>query len=620
MTTTTRTPATGKKPPAAKHGRTGKPPRRAAKPAREQRKELGTALLSDADRARLISRAAEGHLVAALWARFRLRTDDNRRRGALSRATGRRVANLTPTGIAGAGGGRSRVSVRPVEYRATTAQVAGLWPWCVGAGAPILGTPLGPHLETGEPVCYDAMNWFARGKFITAPSTFVLALNGFGKSSLVRRLVTGAMAQGTMPLILADVKPDYRRLIEACGGQVIDLGYGHGCWNPLDPGVMGAAIARLTQAGHTAEADRMRLALRARQTNVLAGLIELVRGAGVADYEETLIATAMTLLSTPIAHGGKGFDLEHPPILSDLVAVLETGGDELMLDAVAEGPEDYRAAILPLMRSLRALTRGPYGALFDGQTSVPIDIDSVGIAVDISHLPDDRKLRAAVMLTTWNSGFASIEASHALTAAGLARQRYFQVVMDELWLVLGMGEFMVARVDELTRLQRSIATELILISHSFRDLVSLKGEAAARALGFLERARVKIFGALTAEEVAGLSRISKLTEAEAAMVTGWSAPQALTGEAIRRPPQPGEITEDDDSAGEFDTAAPADHATAIAPGTGNFLIKYTEDASPGIPFHLILTDADRTSKIHDTSEKFSEFGTHTHPIEPAGRP
>ncbi|WP_342216982.1 hypothetical protein [Nocardia brasiliensis] len=543
-----------------------------------------------------------------------MRTDDNRRRGALARATGRRVANLTPTGIAGPGGGRSRVGTRLVEYRATTAQVAGLWPWCVGAGAPILGTPLGPHLETGEPVCYDAMNWFARGKFITAPSTFVLALNGFGKSSLVRRLVTGAMAQGVMPLVLADVKPDYRRLIEQCGGQVIDLGYGHGTWNPLDPGVMAAAIGRLEQAGHTAEADRMRLALRARQTNVLAGLIELVRGSAVADYEETLIATALTILNSPAAEGGGGFDLTHPPILSDLVGVLEAGGDELMLDAVAEDPKEYRGAILSLMRSLRALTRGPYGALFDGQTSVPIDIDSVGIAVDISHLPDDRKLRAAVMLTTWNSGFASIEASNALTAAGLQPQRYFQVVMDELWLVLGMGEFMVARVDELTRLQRGIATELILISHSFRDLVSLQGQAAARALGFLERARVKIFGALTAEEVAGLSRISKLTEAEAAMVTGWSAPQALISEAIPRPAKSSESIEDDGlDAGDFESSDPADPATTIAPGTGNFLLKYTEDASPGIPFHLLLTKADRDSGIHDTSEKFKSF------TESAGR-
>lgn len=188
--TTTRTPPAGRTPAGGPTRKTGK--RGKAKTA-AQRQELGTALLSDAERARLISRAAEGRLMSALWARFRLRTDDNRRRGALARATGRRVANLTPTGIAGPGGGRSRVGVRLVEYRATTAQVAGLWPWCVGAGAPILGTPLGPHLETGEPVCYDAMNWFARGKFITAPSTFVLALNGTGKSSLVRRLVTGAM-------------------------------------------------------------------------------------------------------------------------------------------------------------------------------------------------------------------------------------------------------------------------------------------------------------------------------------------------------------------------------------------------------------------------------------------
>ncbi|MEV0766517.1 hypothetical protein [Nocardia sp. NPDC050435] len=572
---------------------------------------FGTALLTEAERERLAATAAAGGPLAAAWARFRLRTDDNRRRVAGLRATGAtaatvaRAVQVSPTGVTGPGGGRSRVIAVPPEYRGTTSQVAGLWPWCVGAGAPILGTPLGPHLETGEPVCFDPLNWFARGKFITAPSLFVLALNGFGKSSLVRRLVLGGIAQGVTPLILADVKPDYRDLIGRCGGQVIDLGYGHGRWNPLDPGVMGAAIARLEDAGHTEEAARMRIALRARQTNILGGLIELVRGQRIADYEETLVATALRVLDERAVDG---FVQDQAPILSDLAAVLDAGTEDLMLDAVAATEADYRAAVIPLLRSLRALTRGPYGALFDGQTTTRIDIDSVGVCVDVSHLPDDRKLRAAVMLVTWNSGFASIEAANALAAVGLERQRNFQVVMDELWQVLGLGEFMVDRVDELTRLQRVIGAALILISHSIRDLKSLHGAAADRAIGFLERARVKILGALPEEELAALARVVKLTAAEATMVTGWSAPQALTGEPIRRP-----RLEDEDA----EAAPPA--SAAVAPGTGHFLLKYTENATPGIPFLLLLTATDRASGIHETSSKFSEFGTRRHTAAASGR-
>ena len=72
------------------------------------------------------------------------------------------------------------------QYRATTVQAAGLWPWAVGAGAPMVGTPIGAHLSTGRAVCMDLLNWFVSG-FITAPVGFVLALNGYGKSHVRAR-------------------------------------------------------------------------------------------------------------------------------------------------------------------------------------------------------------------------------------------------------------------------------------------------------------------------------------------------------------------------------------------------------------------------------------------------
>lgn len=558
-----------------------------AKAKADKRKQSGPPLLDDATRARLEAIAREQNGLRAGWAQFRIRTDDIRRRNYAARAEAvvedgfdRSTAQLTDRGYAGAGGGRMNVVGRPVEYRATTAQVAGLWPWSVGAGAPLIGTPLGSHLHTGAPVCFDPMNWFLRGSFITAPSLFVLGLNGFGKSSLVRRIVLGGIAQGITPLILADVKPDYRKMVELVGGQVIDLGYGHGKLNPLAAGVLGSVVPRLD--GFPALQLQVLQDLRARQVTLIAGLVELVRGARVRDYEETLISTALRILYQP----GSGFTPEQPPIMENLLEVIVAGGDELQLDAGADDPAEYQNAIKGLRRSLRALTQGPFGAIFNGQTSVPIDTGAVAVCIDVSHIPTgDKKLKAAVMLACWADGFASVEAAHVLADAGLGPQRYFQVVMDELWQVLGLGDFMVDRVDELTRLQRAIATALIMISHTIKDLQALGSEAAiAKALGFLERARAKIFGALPAEEVKRLDSTVPFTSAEEEMVTGWSAPQALTGEALK----PGQ-------------------QRPSPPGTGKFLLKIGEDRRPGIPFHMEFTLSEKESGIHDTNQRFSEF-------------
>ncbi|WP_433733605.1 hypothetical protein ACQP0C_15565 [Nocardia sp. CA-129566] len=560
---------------------------RRAKARADKRKQSGPPLLDDVTRAKLEQISREGTGLRAAFATFRVRTDDIRRRNYAARAEqvfedgfDRSTAQLTDRGYLGPGGGRMNVVGRPVEYRATTAQVAGLWPWSVGAGAPLIGTPLGSHLHTGAPVCFDPMNWFLRGSFITAPSLFVLGLNGFGKSSLVRRIVLGGIAQGITPLILADVKPDYRKLVELVGGQVIDLGYGHGKLNPLAAGVLGSVVPMLDEL--PALQLQVLQDLRARQVTLIAGLVELVRGARVRDYEETLIATALRILYRP----GSGYTPDRPPIMENLLEVIVSGGEELQLDAGADDPNEYQVAIKGLRRSLRALTQGPFGAIFNGQTSVPIDTSAVAVCIDVSHIPTgDKKLKAAVMLACWADGFASVEAAHVLADANLGPQRYFQVVMDELWQVLGLGDFMVDRVDELTRLQRTIATALIMISHTIKDLQALGSEAAiAKALGFLERARAKIFGALPGEEIKRLDSVVPFTSAEEEMVTGWSAPQALTGEALK----PGQ-------------------QRPSPPGTGKFLLKIGEDRRPGIPFHMEFTLSEKESGIHETNQRFSEF-------------
>lgn len=518
-------------------------------------------------------------------ARLALSIDDHRRVTAARRAEdiardgfSRSLAQLSDRGYRGLGGGRATVVASTPEWRATTVQVAGLWPFTVGASAPTVGVPVGTHYITGAPVNFDPMSWFLRG-FITAPIAFVLALNGFGKSSLIRRMVTGAVAAGETVLCMGDTKPDYRDLVTRLGGQVVDVGYGHGTINPLDVGALGAVVTRLTDAD-----QRRQVAARveAGQVNIVAGLIELVRGSRVADYEEVLLAAGLRELYSP----GSEFN-EHPPLLSHLLEVISDGGEQLRQFVEEDDEAGYRASTKSLRRSLRALVEGPFGAIFNGPTTTRLDLASPAVCVDVSRIPEgDTKLLAAVLMVCWSEGFGAVAAAHALADAGLAPPRTFEVVMDEIWRVLGVGEFMVDRVDALTRLNRTLGTGLIMCSHTIKDLAAFDSPAAqAKALGFFERARAKLIGPVGPEEINRIRQAIGITDTEKLLVTSWAAP---------RPPS------DDD-------LDPSRRETP--PGTGCFLLKTGEANEPGIPFRMVFTPTERAADVHNTNRRFDNLPT-----------
>ncbi|MGN2636491.1 hypothetical protein ACTD5D_09920 [Nocardia takedensis] len=520
--------------------------------------------------------------IRAWWARLAISSDDHRRATAARRSDTsgvgdgfqRSSAELTDRGYRGPGGGRAAVVPSTPEWRATTVQVAGLWPWAVGASAPTVGTPVGHHYITGQPVHFDPMAWFLKG-FITAPIAFVLALNGFGKSSLIRRMVTGAVAAGETVLCMGDTKPDYRDLVLRLGGQVVDVGYGHGTLNPLDVGALGSIVGRLTDPD-----QRRQVAARveAGQVNIIAGLIELVRGSRVADYEEVLIAAGLRELYSP----ARGFTHDRAPLIEDLLEVISTGGEQMMRFAEEDDEPSYRASTKTLRRSLRALVEGPFGAIFNGPTTTRLDLDSPAVCVDVSRIPEgDTKLLAAVLMVCWSEGFGAVAAAHALADAGLAPARTFEVVMDEIWRVLGVGEFMVDRVDALTRLNRTLGTGLIMCSHTIKDLAAFDSAAAqAKALGFFERARARIIGPVGPEEIDRIRAAVGITETEKLLVTSWAAP---------RPP-----TDDD-----LDPSR-----REIPPGTGCFLLKTGEAAEPGVGFRMTFTPSERASQVHNTNRRF----------------
>jgi hypothetical protein len=471
-------------------------------------------------------------------------------------------------GSPGVGGGRVAALDPPTMWRATTVQACGLWPFAAGSGAPMVGVPLGQHLATGATVCGDPLNWFTRARYISNPSLFMLGMPGLGKSTLINRMLIGLSAQGVVPLVLGDLKPDYADTVRALGGQVISIGRGVGGLNVLDPGAMGAAALKIGgQAGETLVAEA-----HGRVLNMVAALLTIVRGQAISDHEQSVLSACLRHLRERTAPG-QAFHL------TDLLRVLDEGPPQIRQVTLDRGQESrYRDAVDPLHRSLLGILDGPLGGTFASPTSTHIDPNATAVCIDISRIGEaDGQLTAAAMLAAWSDGLGTVAASHALADAGLAPRRWFFTVLDELWRPMRAASGIVDRIDALTRLNRSLGLADAKITHTLKDAEALGSEAdKAKARGFVERAGMVAVAGLPKAEMQELGKVVGLSRREIDLVSSWSSPPGWA--------QNGEHEE--------------------PPGRGRFLIKV--GGRPGIPIRVTITDTE--SHLHDTNTRWVSNG------------
>jgi hypothetical protein len=500
---------------------------------------------------------------------------DRRLAGAESAAAGPEpaTARVPPAwGWKMAYAGRAAHVAGAPEYQATTSQACGLFPFVAGGGTPTSGTPVGRHQLWGEVVCLDPLAWLRAG-LITNPGMFVLGQPGTGKSTLVKRLVTGAVATGAVALVLGDTKPDYAMLTEHLDGQVIRIGRGMDRINPLDAGPLGQALRRMSGP----DADMLRWEVRSRRLSLLMALCTLVREGRLANGEEVLLGRAIDLLDERL--GGT-----REPTVGDVLAVIEQGPDTLRAAARASTPARYQDRAAGLIFTLDLLCTGSLAGVFDGPTSRPIDLTAPAVSVDISRVgAAGDKLLTAAMLCTWAYGFGVADAAAALAGPGAGRRRSYLAVMDELWRALRGAPGLVEYADSLTRLNRAKGMASIMITHSLADLDALATEEdRAKARGFMDRSAITVLAGLPPRELARVNEITPLTGPESALVASWSAPESY---------QPG----------------------ARHPGRGKYLIKTGQRL--GIPVQLSLVGPE--PELYDTDQAVREGSPHGYADDPA---
>ncbi|NEK96586.1 ATP/GTP-binding protein [Modestobacter muralis] len=466
-----------------------------------------------------------------------------------------------PRGWVGRGRGPAGYVQAADEWRGTTVQVCGLWPFAAGTGSPMVGVPIGRNMVSGSTLCCDPVSWFQRGNLISQPSMFVLGRPGLGKSTIVRRMALGLAGYGVQPMVLGDLRPDYVDLIEALGGQVLRLGPGRGSLNVLDSSEAKAAAARLTGGARgalLADAHEVR-------ATMVSSLVTILRKSPPSDREESILDRALAVLDE--RHDGT-------PVLADLLQVIRDAPADVRMVAIDHGNDDrYRELTEGLEASLAGMTHGGrFGGIFTRQTTAPMRRDRP-VVFDVSSIDDGQMdLQAAALLASWSTGFGAINVSNRLADAGLEPRRHYFVVLDELWRALRAGRGLVDRVDTLTRLNRKWGVGQAMISHTMSDLLALPSpEDRMKARGLVERSGMVVCGGLPAAEMEMLRSAVSVSRAEEEMLTSWTDPPAWD-------PDGGHESE--------------------PPGRGKFLVKV--GGRPGIPVQVKLTSVEAT--MNDTNK------------------
>lgn len=461
-------------------------------------------------------------------------------------------------GYAIPGGGAAHLFESPREWRGSTRQICGLWPFAAGSSTPFSGAPMGIDIDTNAPVGCDPIAWFVDG-IINNPSAFVLGLPGYGKSTFVRHMLLGMNGRGIIPLIPGDLKPDYVDEITSMGGQVIQLAPGRGHLNILDPGELSSIADSLPPKTR----ERLMVDAHSRKLQMLSALISILRKGHITPHEETILDAALTILEEH--HEGV-------PVVQDLLDVIVSRPQALQDVALDRGDEGrYRDATDALVSSLMSLNgQGRFGDMFSKPTTARLAMDRPAV-FDISQISDiHRDVQAAALLACWSTTFASVEIAHTLADEGLEPRRNYFVVLNELWRALRAGADMVDRIDSLTRLNRRDGVGQAMITHTMSDLDALPTESEReKARGFVERSGLVITGALPQSEMAKLRRVMPLSQAEAARLVSWADPGSWS-----------RITQNRSAHG----------APRQAPGVGKFMVKV--GGRPGISVMVRLTQVE----------------------------
>jgi type IV secretory pathway VirB4 component len=399
------------------------------------------------------------------------------------------------SGRPGADALRCWLPLRLPAHRASSATLAGAYPFLAGPRVPTDGVYVGQDAFSGGPFCFDPWTWYARGA-LTNPNVVLAGVIGQGKSALAKSLAVRSLPLGRRIYVPGDPKGEWAPVARRVGGTVIDLGGALATrLNPLDPGTR--------PSGVTAAAWATVVAARRRQ--LLASLLATVLGRSLHPAEHTVLDVALTQAQQ--ASGRPGGSGTSGPVLTltDVEAALSAPSRDAARDA-AMSADVLAAEARDTAHALRRLVRGDLAGLFDGPSTVTVDPYSPMVVLDLSRLGTDDDLLALAMTcaSAWLEG----------AVAGATGPRW--IVYDEAWRLMRSLP-LIRRMQAQWKLSRAQGIANLMIIHRLSDLDAVgdaRSESRAVAAGLLADCSTRIVYRQETDQLAATARALGLTDTE----------------------------------------------------------------------------------------------------------
>lgn len=365
--------------------------------------------------------------------------------------------------------GRTETVRLPV--RTSTGQAQAVYLPTAAPGLGDSGVIIGREVYSGKGYIYDPFQLY--GQQLPAPHWLVLGESGNGKSALEKTYVLRQLRFRDRQVVVLDAQGEdgvgeWNLIAEQLGITPIRLDPmsaqdGLVRLNPLDPAI--------TTTGQLA---------------LLRTIIEVALGRGLDERSGFALKVAHAYVNQTIT--------DRQPILTDIVERLRHPRPE-SADAMNVDLEDVRAWGLDVALVLDRLVDGDLRGMFDGPTTVGIDLDSPLIIFDLSHI--DRNSIAMPILMA----IVGVWLEHTWIRPD-RKKRIFLV--EEAWHIINSPS--VAQLfQRLLKFGRRLGLSFVAVVHHLSDVVD--GAAAREAAAILKMASTRTIYAQKSDEARATGQV-----------------------------------------------------------------------------------------------------------------
>ena len=385
---------------------------------------------------------------------------------------------------------RTWLPLKLPAHRASSARLAGAYPFLTGAAPGARGVPIGLDAYSGTTAAFDPWYLYSQNR-LTNPNVLLAGVIGQGKSALAKSLAVRSIPFDIKAYVPCDVKGEWARVAHAIdGGVVLRIGLGSTTrLNPLDPGPKPTSV----------DAGEWQHAVSTRRRQLLNAVAETTLGRPLRPAERTALDIA----------------LDHASIATQSVCI------PAVVDALRDPPAELalreRTTIAELVAAgsdvhhgLRRLVRGDLAGLFDGPSTAKFDATAPMVVLDLSALASAGMSTDLVGLVM-TCASAWLESAIADPSGG---QRW--VIYDEAWRLLHILP-LARRMQAQWKLSRAYGIANLIVIHRLSDLDAAGAggsEARAIAEGLLADCSTRIVYRQETDQLGRIADKLGLTRAE----------------------------------------------------------------------------------------------------------